>query len=469
MPTESTFPPTTLPPTTPDTAILKCSLCGAPNPSSTVLVPTSDCIGLSDPDHGERVCSECAVLMGVRSAALPVEGRDQQVVGQTHERLEDTEVVEDVVEASSERLGGVRTEDEPGGDLGIGVAADTVEPQRPPLVSSESPPIAPLRPQHIPSSSSPTSPSASLSSPPKAIPQTGSKPKPETISLIDIWNANRDEGPPHRINQVAKLRQPNVCRCAVYPGSVFKGKQTSGRSSYDVEIRFIEVDFSNSHLSGYLSIVGLTEAHPHLTTLFTAEIIGSQYGFLTGPRYAASEQDDLRHWGRFEQFRRASTRDDLRGEELFLRDPGEEERERDFVFLRMKERFLVPDHSVKDISGASFAGFYYAMIDFAPSLTLPSQTSKPAPRPEDTHQASTYPVEPVAPGQSLGDLGRAGRGIRPGAGRKPSGGVKHEEPATTSREATLRGYYFHSLNQEPFQELALTHVPQKSRGTWEYR
>ena len=31
-------------------------------------------------------------------------------------------------------------------------------------------------------------------------------------------------------------------------------------------------------------------------------------------------------------------------------------RERDFVFLRIKERFLVPDHTVRDISGASFAG-----------------------------------------------------------------------------------------------------------------
>lgn len=56
------------------------------------------------------------------------------------------------------------------------------------------------------------------------------------------------------------------------------------------------------------------------------------------------------------------------------------------------------------------------------------------------------------------------------------------------REATLRGYYFHSLvcllavlsrfkirglihgqNQEPFQELFLTHVPQKTAGTFEFR
>lgn len=27
--------------------------------------------------------------------------------------------------------------------------------------------------------------------------------------------------------------------------------------------------------------------------------------------------------------------------------------------MRWKEHFLVPDHTIKDINGASFAGFYY--------------------------------------------------------------------------------------------------------------
>lgn len=69
----------------------------------------------------------------------------------------------------------------------------------------------------------------------------------------------------------------------------------------------------------------------------------------------------MRHWGRFEQFRRPATRGDMIRPELVFRDPvprvgSREGIERDFVFLRIKERFLVPDHTVKDISGASFAG-----------------------------------------------------------------------------------------------------------------
>lgn len=31
----------------------------------------------------------------------------------------------------------------------------------------------------------------------------------------------------------------------------------------------------------------------------------------------------------------------------------------DYVYMRWKEHFLVPDHTIKDINGASFAGFYY--------------------------------------------------------------------------------------------------------------
>lgn len=32
---------------------------------------------------------------------------------------------------------------------------------------------------------------------------------------------------------------------------------------------------------------------------------------------------------------------------------------KDVIFMRWKEHFLVPDHRVEGITGASFAGFYY--------------------------------------------------------------------------------------------------------------
>lgn len=33
--------------------------------------------------------------------------------------------------------------------------------------------------------------------------------------------------------------------------------------------------------------------------------------------------------------------------------------EEDFVYMRWKEHFLVPDHHLINVQGASFAGFYY--------------------------------------------------------------------------------------------------------------
>ena len=109
-----------------------------------------------------------------------------------------------------------------------------------------------------------------------------------------------------------------------------------------------DVDFSRSHLCGYLRIRGLTEDWPELTTYFDAEIIGSRYGFLTR-NWGASEQEDWVHWARFPAFRHV--KNELEKPHLTMK-----EADRGAVFMRWKEKFLVPDHRVQDINGASFAG-----------------------------------------------------------------------------------------------------------------
>lgn len=115
------------------------------------------------------------------------------------------------------------------------------------------------------------------------------------------------------------------------------------------------MSFPLSTLSGYLSISHLTETHPQLTTFFSGEIIGPTYGFATGPAFysaQATEQDDMRHWSRFEHFRKV--KGELKRPGLTMREDAGAEK--GFCFMRWKERFLVPDHKVRDISGASFAG-----------------------------------------------------------------------------------------------------------------
>ncbi|KAI9349073.1 vacuolar import/degradation protein Vid24, partial [Obelidium mucronatum] len=111
------------------------------------------------------------------------------------------------------------------------------------------------------------------------------------------------------------------------------------------------VDLSLSYLCGYLNIRGLTEDWPELCTFFEAEVIGPRHSFLT-KKWDADEKTDRQHWTKFPNFSTAEPH--LKNDSLeydFM--------ENDMVFMRWKEHFLVPDHKIKSITGASFAGFYY--------------------------------------------------------------------------------------------------------------
>jgi len=148
---------------------------------------------------------------------------------------------------------------------------------------------------------------------------------------------------------VTRLRVRSKGYKCLFPGAIFQGTQKSGRSSYDVQVTIVDVDFSASFLCGYLRIRGLTEDWPELTTYFDAQIIGNRYGFLTQD-WGASKEEDKVHWSRFPAFR--AVKDELQEPRLTLKNNDK----RPAVFMRWKERFLVPDHKVQDINGASFAG-----------------------------------------------------------------------------------------------------------------
>ncbi|KAI8956318.1 vacuolar import and degradation protein-domain-containing protein [Xylaria longipes] len=186
------------------------------------------------------------------------------------------------------------------------------------------------------------------------------------------------------------------------PGSKFHGTQQSERQVYDVQVEIKYVDLRESFLCGYLRIqgmlhqtphrikyysvlsgvymsvqprnylalpsrrnsfanhghfiaTGLTEDNPTLTTYFEGEIIGSRYDFLTKHEgWGATEKIDLNHWGKFSAFRQYS-KQVRKGVAVTI--PNLAQREN--IFMRWKEHFLVPDHRVTSINGASFEGFYY--------------------------------------------------------------------------------------------------------------
>ena len=185
------------------------------------------------------------------------------------------------------------------------------------------------------------------------------------FGLAAKWGDVRwfDPYKPDPLAELSRLRTPPKGRGCLYPGAMFNGTQKSGRNSYDVTVRIVNVDLEASHLCGYLNIRGLTEDWPELTTYFDAEIIGDRYGFVTG-KWGATEADDLKHWARFPPFRplrSALSKPGLRFNHL----------NKPFVFMRWKEKFLVPDHRVRDINGASFAGFYYVCVELGEGAGRP--------------------------------------------------------------------------------------------------
>ncbi|XP_054463268.1 SH3 and PX domain-containing protein 2B-like [Anoplopoma fimbria] len=167
---------------------------------------------------------------------------------------------------------------------------------------------------------------------------TGGPACPSSASLV----------PPAPINTF----QPGVATSLLYSGSQFRGYQKSKGNSYDVEVVLQHVTVEDSYLCGYLKIKGLTEEYPTLTTFFAGEIISRKRPFLTR-KWDADEDVDRKHWGKFQPFYKYAKSFNSDDFDYELLDNS------DYVFMRWKEQFLVPDHTIKDISGASFAGFYY--------------------------------------------------------------------------------------------------------------
>ncbi|KAB8220236.1 vacuolar import and degradation protein [Aspergillus novoparasiticus] len=147
---------------------------------------------------------------------------------------------------------------------------------------------------------------------------------------------------------------PNYTSSFLRPGSKFTGTQQSDRQIYNVDVEIKHVDMVESYLCGYLRIQGLTEDHPTLTTFFEGEIIGTKHTFKTrNEAWGATEKTDMHHWARFPAWRPLAKQ--AKRPDFTYRNFAQ----REHIFMRWKEYFLVPDHRVRTISGASFEGFYY--------------------------------------------------------------------------------------------------------------
>ncbi|KAI5286336.1 hypothetical protein KEM52_002037, partial [Ascosphaera acerosa] len=151
---------------------------------------------------------------------------------------------------------------------------------------------------------------------------------------------------------------PNFPSSVFRSGSKFRGKQTSQDNTYDVNVDILYVDMAKSYVCGNLHIAGLTPQYPVLSTFFEGEIIGSKYSFFTNhPSWGADEDVDIEHWSRFDSLR--ALRHQARQPNFCMANLLQ----RNHIFMRWKEQFLVDDHRVKELHGASFDGFYYICLN----------------------------------------------------------------------------------------------------------
>ncbi|KAJ1885091.1 GID complex subunit 4, VID24 [Kickxella alabastrina] len=143
----------------------------------------------------------------------------------------------------------------------------------------------------------------------------------------------------------------------LYSGSQFSGSQSNGKRSYEVDVSLQYVDMGVPELCGHFTIRGLTSELPTLTTYFDAQIVGTASNSFVTNQWEATVDTDRTHWSFFPAFMQYRNRFSSKDFNYKL---GTSDK---FVFMRWKERFIVPNYKLSKINGASYDGFYYVCYD----------------------------------------------------------------------------------------------------------
>lgn len=186
---------------------------------------------------------------------------------------------------------------------------------------------------------------------------------PTTTNPLSRSPAEPKQQKPSWLDPVPSLSANRVSSATydcLYPGALFEGIQTNKTKEHRVSVRIVDINLQQSTLAGFLTIHDLTDHHPEITTFFDGQIIGDTHGFVTSD-WGASEKVDTTHWQQFTPYHHIHP-SELVKPRMTLKHPSISG-DRGVLFMRWKERFLVPDHRVRAINGASYAGFYYICIE----------------------------------------------------------------------------------------------------------
>lgn len=132
--------------------------------------------------------------------------------------------------------------------------------------------------------------------------------------------------------------------------SKFKGTQRNAKRKYEVQVTMKIVDILEGYACGYMDTFGMIKENESITSFFEAEIIGPKHSHITA-KWEADKKIDMAHWSKLPGYNPD-----------FVQVPTGNINSKDFLFMRWKESFLIPDHSQILVNG-SLAGFYYISLD----------------------------------------------------------------------------------------------------------
>lgn len=123
-------------------------------------------------------------------------------------------------------------------------------------------------------------------------------------------------------------------------GSSYTGKQTTGVGSFDIDMKVSAFNFEQGYLCGTFTVHNLTSEHNLLRTYFEGQLIGITNTALL---------NEIKYWTKFPCWK----------SEFEDGSPSYNPFKSKYLYLKIKELFLLPNPRIESVNGASIDGFYY--------------------------------------------------------------------------------------------------------------
>ncbi|KAM0688298.1 GID complex subunit 4 [Conglomerata obtusa] len=125
-------------------------------------------------------------------------------------------------------------------------------------------------------------------------------------------------------------------------GAYYSGEQSTNSGSFKIDMKINFFDLDQAFLSGTFKIHDLTPYHSILNTYFEGKLIGTHNSF-------TENDNDPDQWVKFTKWSRSF----INSKQNYDINKSK------YLYIKIKEQFLLPDPKVTSVQGASIEGCYY--------------------------------------------------------------------------------------------------------------